>query len=257
MRLRVSDLIHFMDKICFKQITIKPEGTYELHINNEDTYDFSDESGTHVVSPGRYETFTGSDHIFINEYTTYYFETLLAFRKAIPLDIEGDPILGYPFEKYLSGFYKPRRKKVLKDKIRGMSFYTLVPQTRLPFNDAEVERLGGFCKKVLQKYFDEYYWVVESGKYKENPNLHIHFLGRFSEGMSKNFKRDLISAWNSIYAKKYTLDWSNDNGCGIHRVACNTQEIIEDKKIYLCNSEKGSHENFVDLGVRGQSTTSQ
>tara|TARA_Y100000592_G_C5460064_1_gene313522 strand:- start:1252 stop:2025 length:774 start_codon:yes stop_codon:yes gene_type:complete len=257
MRLRVSNLVYFIDVICFKQFTIKPEGTYELHMNNDEPYVFEDENGSHVINENRYNVFTGDERIFMDEYDTCKFKNLLAYRKAIPCNLEGDPVLGHPFENYLSSFYKPRRKKPLKDKVRGMSFYTLVPKTRLPFNEDEVVRLGDFCKNFISKFFDEYYWVVESGKYKEKPNLHIHFLGHFKEGMSKNFKRDLIKAWNKKHAIKYKLDWENDNGVGIHRVPCNTKEIQEDKKIYLCNSEKGSHENFVDLGMRGQSTTSQ
>ena len=138
MRLRVSDLIHFMDKICFKQFSMKPEGSYELHVNNEEAYEFKDENGTHFVNAERYETFTGPEECFEDKYTIYYFNMLLAYRKTIPLDIEGDPVLGHPFEKYLSSFYKPRRKKALKDKVRGMSFYTLVPKVRLPFNEVEV-----------------------------------------------------------------------------------------------------------------------
>lgn len=32
---------------------------------------------------------------------------------------------------------------------------------------------------------------------------------------------------------------------------CNTDKIRKDKELYMTNCNKGSHENFIDLGIKG------
>lgn len=155
-------------------------------------------------------------------------------------------------------------KYLKKDKVKGLSFYTIVPKERLPFNESEVMDLKNFCEKFFnnEKLFESVKWCVESGKHENCPNLHIHALISFKKGMGKNFSRVLKSSWARVYPDpKYAIDYNVKGNRGIHRVPCNTLLIQRDKEIYMSNSSKGSHENFVDLNVSGEfssdSSTSQ
>lgn len=157
--------------------------------------------------------------------------------------------------------YLPK-KKIPKDKVEGMVFYSIVPQTRLPFNDGEILKLTRFCEGIFTaKHFTKCSWVIESGKHENNPNLHIHCLGKLK---NKNFKRMFITRWNKQYDKKYNIEYDEGNNKGWHMVPCNTIIIQKDKLKYMDNVNKGTHENFTDLRIGnkfgfegGDSTTSQ
>lgn len=150
-----------------------------------------------------------------------------------------------------------RSATVPREKVKGMSFYTIVPYKRLPFNEGEVSRIRECAKKIFQnkKFIKFSHFCVESGKHKKKPNLHIHCICNFQEGASKNFARFLQNTWKSFYPeKRYNITYKEigKNGkynTGIDRVPCNTQKIIEDKMNYMENSLKGSHKNFVDLKI--------
>lgn len=138
-------------------------------------------------------------------------------------------------------------------KNKGMSFYTIVPYERLPYNEVEVMRFHQFLKYFFNKrkdLFKRVHFCIESGKHKERPNLHAHFLAWFNPGKGKNFARVLKTEWNAFYPEpKYNISYNEKGNRGIHRVPCNTDKIIKDKIDYMTNSLKGSHENFVDLNI--------
>lgn len=156
-------------------------------------------------------------------------------------------------------------KYLKKEKVKGLSFYTIVPKQRLPYNENEVMRLKNFAEKFFEneKIFEEVDWCIESGKHQDCPNLHIHALINFKKNGGKNFSRLLKNNWIRVYPdKEYTIDYNVKGNKGIHRVPCNTLLIQQDKINYMNNGSKGSHENFVDLNIRGKfksvdSSTSQ
>jgi len=156
-------------------------------------------------------------------------------------------------------------KYLKKDKVKGLSFYTIVPKQRLEYNNNEVMRLQKFAEKFFanEKIFEEVHWVVESGKHKDKPNLHIHALVAFKKNGGKNFSRLIKNHWLRVFPEKeYTIDYNVKGNRGIHRVPCNTLLIQRDKISYMNNESKGSHENFEDLKIRGlfksvDSSTSQ
>ena len=116
-----------------------------------------------------------------------------------------------------------------------------------------------FFDNNYTKYFEEIYYVVESGKNKDDPNLHIHFVAKpFKDGMH-NFSRDLKKKWNFYFCADYDIGYKIYTGLdekgkkkyneGIHTFPVRTREILEDKIRYLENDSKGTHENFMDLGI--------
>ena len=132
---------------------------------------------------------------------------------------------------------------------KGLTFYTIVPEERLSITEDNISNAKLLIEYIMQlKYLKRVWWVWESGKYEDKPNLHLHMLVEFYE--SKNFKRDLICKWSKIF-KQSNIDWKKSSGSGWDSRPCNTREIQKDKISYMDNAQKGSHENFVDLELRG------
>lgn len=193
----------------------------------------------------------------INELNTL--ENLVDFwieKRDMDLDTPLGPNVTKEYNMWAKYYKSPVRKRA-KIKVKGMSFYSIVPKDRLPYSEAEAMKIKDFCEyffeKKFRKFIEKCWWVVESGKFKEQPNLHIHALISFKPQGAKNFRRELVTSWNKFWSdSKYTIDWKNHKGCGIHRVPCNTAQIQEDKIKYMENDHKGSHENFTDLGICGK-----
>lgn len=178
------------------------------------------------------------------KYQEYYF--LTTFYES---NYEQDPI-PLELEQLINRDLGRTIVKVPKPTVAGMSFYTIVPKARLPFNEVEVMRMFKFCESFFEnsKLFKMVHFCVEAGKHKEKPNLHIHALILFKSGAGKNFSRLLKTAWNKVYKEsKYNIIYKEKGNCGIHRVPCNTLKIQEDKVSYMSNDSKGSHINFIDL----------
>ena len=146
------------------------------------------------------------------------------------------------------------KKYIKREKVKGMSFYTIVPKERLKYDAFTIGHLAGFCELMFNergsKYFKQCWYVVESGKHQQKPNLHIHLLADFKKMGSKFFLRDLKTLWRKHFPdEKYTINYNVDGNKGIDRVDCNTLEIQQDKITYMDNDCKGTHENFTDLGI--------
>ena len=137
------------------------------------------------------------------------------------------------------------------------NYLTISPKPFLSEN-----QLGDFERFITgimnPTYIKQCYWVIESGKYEDNPNYHAHLLFTFNNaGLSKNFKRDCCRAFARKF-KGFQIDWRSKNGVGwynkIIRSTNNSKfkEILEDKKNYFLNIEKSVlHENFTDLNISG------
>ena len=146
-------------------------------------------------------------------------------------------------------------RKIVKSKVKGMSFYTIVPLQRITAESGNIKLFEEYCdlmfKKRGDKYFKQVWYVIESGKHEDKSNLHIHLLADFKDMGSKFFLRDLKKYWKDYFpddCHKITYDIKGNKG--IDRVDCNTMTIIKDKIDYMDNELKGSHENYKDLGLR-------
>jgi hypothetical protein len=151
-------------------------------------------------------------------------------------------------------------EKRAKAAMTGWSFLTLSPDHNLRgfnYNSGTIEQLKNWCKlwfKLIE--YEEYAWIIESGKHEDKPHLHIHAMVKLRKGKSGHHKRDLCNHFNSFFPNHQLI------GDDYHLVKCNTPEITNDKFNYMINDRKGSHINFEDLtethnayGVEGVITT--
>lgn len=140
--------------------------------------------------------------------------------------------------------------------------YSIIPKERLPMEPLTLNALAKFCKAVFEneKHIKFSRWCVESGKWEDNPNPHIHAVVKFSE--SKNFARFMNNQWRKTFPiPEHTIQFTRYNkklkrnvkGIDIYR--CMNPEITKDKIKYLDNRFKHEfgedHTNYVDLGING------
>lgn len=135
------------------------------------------------------------------------------------------------------------------EKLKGMIFYTLVPKDRLDLGEMNLFLAKEFIRDLDKSKLKEFYWVWESGKYPDKPNLHLHLLCKFN-GKSDNFARTLRIQWSKTF-KGSTIDWRTGRGRGLDFKLCNTLRIQKDKVEYMENDLKGTHENFTNLHLKG------
>jgi hypothetical protein len=133
------------------------------------------------------------------------------------------------------------KKHIINASIKGMSFYTICPRNKIPDEPDNIKKFEEFCELMFHmrgaKYFNEVWYVIECGKHESDSNLHIHMLCDFKKFGSKFFTRDLKNYWLHYFPdKEHDITYkipgkkgkkSND---GIHRVDCNTLQMIQDKK---------------------------
>lgn len=173
---------------------------------------------------------------------------------------------GGPLDKDYTCHFTRKQLKAIKrangvNPVKGMSFFTVVPEKRFEYIPDRWWKLDDFCKDILikkgKKYFNDCWYVIESGKHKDSPNLHIHFLADFKIGGSKHFKRDFIRLWDRYFTNPiHNIRWERGTNVGFHRIDCNTKQLQDDKLDYMTNSNKGTHENFEDLGISGRFSAS-
>lgn len=194
---------------------------------------------------GRWDNFMGTEDElnFLNEIIHPYLCDLkdlygLKLSKHLDtIDIKDPLIVSHLLRIY------PRQK------IKGYVFYTLVPEERLDLSDHNLFMCDIFIQNLDTTGVDEMYWVWESGKYPDKPNLHLHLLVKFTK-KSNNFARTLKIEWSKTF-KGSSIDWRNKKGKGLDFKLCNTLKIQSDKIDYMENTMKGTHENFTDLKKRG------
>lgn len=165
-------------------------------------------------------------------------------------------------DKIPPGIYDLIKKKIVKSKIKGMSFYTIVSREKIPDKPENIKKLEEFCEVMFHKrgkmYFKQVWYVIETGKHVDKSNLHIHVLADFKDMGSKYFLRDLKNNWlkffpdkkNDITYKLPPIPPAKKGNEGILNKPCNKQDIIDDKIDYMDNKLKGTHENYRDLGLR-------
>lgn len=128
-------------------------------------------------------------------------------------------------------------------------FITLSPdhiKRKIPYTDDNIKLLKEWCHKWFSdKRYAYYNYVVESGENEDDPHLHVHALILLKhKKQGKNHSRDLRNFWNKYFpsSKLVGNDYLSKNVSG---------QYFFDKLDYFKNDEKGSHENFCDLEIRG------
>ena len=213
----------------------------------------SDEETTELVNDKKLETFVGPGwqddlEIWNNIIEPYILECGKAGKEVGTLP-------NNDIKKLINKLNLNSKSKV------DWKYITICPRARMPLSLLNTMR--EFCTDFFDnnytKYFEEIHYVVECGKNKDDPNLHIHFVAKpFKDGLH-NFRRDLVKKWNFYFCEDYDITYKiytglDDKGKkkyneGIHTFPVRTLEILEDKIRYLSNESKGTHMNFMDLGI--------
>lgn len=150
--------------------------------------------------------------------------------------------------------------KIVKSKIKGMSFYTICPKNKIRDTPENIKLMTDYCNDLFCKhginFFNKVWYVIECGKHVDDSNLHIHLLADFKEFGSKNFRARVYSYWKKYFPdEKHDITYkiktkSGKFNEGVQLKNCNTLVMIKDKITYMDNESKGSHENYRDLGLR-------
>jgi len=196
------------------------------------------------------------------DYLDYDNHDVQAFQKKGMFKIvRQEPLINVPY-KYMDQFKKEYCEfydiKYIQEKpLKCFYWLTLTGKDRIPDTQDNIDKMYEFGKTLFNnnkyKRFYKVIWNIETGKYKENPNLHLHALIIF-EKSNKNFhttkmkgRSDVKSIWNK-YFKSYGLDLGKDS-YQIFR-GKNIDEIYKDKKEYLTNKDKSIlHQNYRDLEI--------
>lgn len=157
--------------------------------------------------------------------------------------IIADTIFLQVYEKYCA----KKLREINKEYI--YQFITLSPdhiERKIPYTPENIQLLKDWCRKWFSdKRYSYYNYVVEAGENENDPHLHVHALILLKhKKQGKNHARDLRNFWNKYFpsSKLVGNDYHSKNVSG---------QFFFDKLEYFNNSEKGSHENFCDLQIRG------
>lgn len=123
-------------------------------------------------------------------------------------------------------------------------FITVTGKDRIIDSDDNITKMldYGRCQFNNDNWtrYHKVYWNIETGKYKDNPNLHIHALVVFDKS-NKNFKRDFVNGFNKLF---------NNSDYKELKFPMKETEIFNDKYLYLKNDSKSVlHKNYRDLGI--------
>ena len=155
------------------------------------------------------------------------------------------------FHEWYGLDYEPPRQ------LKQFYWMTLTGKSRIPDTTENIELMLKFGKALFNndnyKRFHKVYWNIETGKHKDNPNLHLHALICF-DTTSKNFhskkeksRSDVKTLWNK-YFKSYGLDYGNDSYQ--YFKGKDIEKIYNDKLKYLKNEDKSIlHKNYRDLEI--------
>lgn len=142
-------------------------------------------------------------------------------------------------------------------KLKRFYFLTLTGKDRIPDTPENIEAMKSFGLTLFNneryKRFHKVKWNIETGKKRDNPNLHIHACIWF-ENSNKNFhslkpkgRSDVRNTWMK-YFNKYGLDYGKDSYQSFSGSMVKT--IYEDKMNYLSNVDKSIlHKNYRDLEI--------
>ena len=159
------------------------------------------------------------------------------------INVITDTKLKIDYQKYCA----KKLREINKEHI--YQFVTLSPdfnKRNIPYTAENIKALKEWCVKwFTDKRYSYYNYVVESGENESTPHLHVHALILLKhKKQGKNHSRDLRKFWAKYFPNSQLMgrDYLSKNVSG---------QYFFDKLEYFNNAEKGSHENFCDLEIRG------
>lgn len=114
----------------------------------------------------------------------------------------------------------------------------------------DLEKLQSFIRRISYMY-DEGFWVIETGGKETDFNVHIHMIVKI-KASAKNHKSVMNIKWTSFFNtdlnhKDYYLVKQHRDGPDMVPY----DEWLQEKMEYFDNDLKGSHQNTIDLKLRG------
>lgn len=188
-----------------------------------------------------YDEIWCKDINFRNEYHTYL---------DMIEDVKGHPTI---WNKWEHMFKKSKRTKK-----KSYLYLTLSPDKFLRNLDptpSNIENLNKWCEKWFncdKRFYHQFAWVIESGS--NHDHLHVHAVMEMKQ--SQHHARDLKKFWAKYFPNNQLLTTLDLNSKSTDRgeyckLQFDSEEILQDKLEYFINEKKGTHENQVELGLRG------
>ncbi len=147
----------------------------------------------------------------------------------------------------LGVYQREMKRKEKKLNIGLCKFFTISPSGTNQ-KDMTEEKLLTFGRRI-KKLYNDFDGVLEFGKHKDRPHLHLHYLGSIKN--SKHHMRSLKTEWNKIFPGNKALHNEKKNDkeyfVSIHTESDKMIPYVDwlaEKKLYFVNESKGSHENF-------------
>lgn len=147
----------------------------------------------------------------------------------------------------LGVYQREMKRKEKKLQIGLCKFFTISPSGTNQ-KDMTEEKLLTFGRRI-KKLYNDFDGVLEFGKHKDKPHLHLHYLGSIKN--SKHHMRSLKTEWEKVFPKNRALynEKKNDKEyfVSIHTESDKMIPYVDwlaEKKLYFVNESKGSHENF-------------
>jgi hypothetical protein len=153
-----------------------------------------------------------------------------------------------------------RLKFIKKPVFKSWNWLTIAPRPMLDINE-DLDKFEEYIKSIMNPlYFEEFKWVIESGKSESCPNVHAHILYCFkNEKVGKNWKRDSCRRYDRVFKTEQGIDWFNAKGKGWFNKVFRSKDtdfinkIVKDKKEYCDNFSKSAiHQNYCDLNLSGE-----
>lgn len=159
----------------------------------------------------------------------------------------------------ISGVYQREMKRKEKKLKVGMCKYFTISPSGKNQKDMTEEKLTTFGRRI-KKYYNEFEGVLEFGKNKNKPQLHLHYLGVIRD--NSHHKDRLKDEWEKVFPgnkalyNNTTVLRKDKNGKDVYDkeyfMSIHTEDDkmipyvdwLAEKKLYFVNESKGSHENF-------------
>lgn len=153
---------------------------------------------------------------------------------------------------------KKQYRKESMPKKKSYLYLTLSPDKflrNLEPTPENIDNLNRWCEKWFnqdKKFYNQFAWVIESGSHGDH--LHVHAVMEMKN--SKHHARNLKDFWAKYFPNNQLLTKKNlssrDNSRGEYcYLQFDKEDILQDKLEYFENEKKGTHENQIDLGLRG------
>lgn len=190
----------------------------------------------------------------------YFLQKVLTDETYTNASWRQDKIKDILLEEYMELYdnntkFKNKINKIVFPQTKNKSYIylTLSPDKylrNLEATDSNISNLHTWCKKWFDqdvRYYNRFAWVIESGS--QGNHLHVHAVCDMKT--SHKHAQRLKSFWKKYFPNNQLLLSGKKTGNEYHSMRFDTEEIWQDKLEYFTNEKKGTHENLVDLGLRG------